>query len=286
MIDNEGNRPLPQGGLEYAQVIYEVIAEGGVTRFMAVFWYAGAEAVDIPLIGPVRSSRHYFLDFEKEHDALYLHIGQSPQAQRDFSVLKVEHINGGGDVFWDITKNANNWQDSYTSSKRIFAYIEKKKIRITTQSEPVLTYSVDPVTLESGADARKAVINYTKRYTYSTYEYNEETGLYIRSRNGKPHMARESVSSNESSKRLTAKNILVQFVKNWRIDNEDRQDMNDVGSGEGYYITNGKAEKIKWSKASRTAQTKFTYLSGEPVLVNPGQTYIQIVPLSGSVELE
>jgi len=333
MIDNEGLRPFPQGGLEYAQLVYEAIVEGGATRLMAVFWYdygfggdsedegnagdAGAGStgdagsggagsspsgssdgdkpgsrdssnnkIDIKLIGPVRSARHYFLNFEKEHDAIYIHIGQSPQADRDFSVLKVDHINGVGGVFWDITPNKNNWQDSYTSTERLFSHIERRNMRITTDIEPALTYSLEPVILESGEDADEVRITYIKNFTNTAYKFDEETGLYLRYRNGNPQMARETTANNDSSRQLTAKNVLVQSVRNWSIDNEDRQDMNDVGSGEGYYITNGKAEKIKWSKSARTAQTKFTYLSGEPVLLNPGQTYIQIVPTSGSVVFE
>ncbi|WP_243467285.1 DUF3048 N-terminal domain-containing protein [Acetivibrio straminisolvens] len=72
MIDNQGTICLPQGGLSQAQVIYEVIVEGGITRFMPVFWGQKTE-----LIGPVRSARHYFLDYAMEHDAIYVHIGWS-----------------------------------------------------------------------------------------------------------------------------------------------------------------------------------------------------------------
>ncbi|MCL2165185.1 MAG: DUF3048 domain-containing protein [Oscillospiraceae bacterium] len=287
MIDNQGSRPLPHGGLDYAQVIYEVIVEGGISRFMAVFWYPYSDGGIIPYIGPIRSARHYFLDFAKEHDALYLHIGQSPQAGRDFSALKVDRIDNG-QVYWRITKEKNNWQNAYTSSDRIYAYIEKNRVRTETGAEPVLKYSNIPVTLDSGDNARSVRITYSGNQTYTTYEYVEETGLYLRGRNGKPHMARETTDNNSSSKQLTAKNILVQFVKTWRIDNEDRQDMSDVGKGEGYFITNGMAEKISWSKSSRTSPTSYTYLSsGDQVLLNPGQTYIQIVPDGrGSITLD
>jgi len=287
MIDNEGSRPLPQGGLEYAQLIYEAIVEGGASRLMAVFWYPYDDDSLIGLIGPVRSARHYFVQFALEHDALYTHIGQSPQALSAFSSLNVDRLTGQG-VFWDITKDKNNWQDSYTSTERLFAFIEKNKRRTTTDVVTPLAYGAAPVTLDEGVSARRLRVGITGNMTYATYEYDEQTGLYLRSRNGKPHMARETVASNDSSTRLTAKNILVQFVKNWRIagDDMDRQDLSIVGSGEGYYVTNGMAVKILWSKASAKAPTLFTYLSGEPVLLNPGQTYIQVTPLSGSVEME
>ena len=299
MIDNQGSRVLPQGGLDKAQVIYEIIVEGGISRFMAVFW--PSEESEIPFIGPIRSSRHYFLDYTKEHDALYLHIGQSPQAARDFSPLKVEHINGVG-IYYDLTKNKNNWQDSYTSLDRLKAYTDKKEIRSSTEMVPVFTYSPEKVLFVNGESAKTVQISYSQSY-YSRYEYDEETGLYKRFRNGKPHMARESIQKDSSSTQLTAKNIIAIFVKNHSLDSVDRQEISNVGKGTGYYITNGTAKKINWEKTSRTSPTKYTYAesdaatptgiqipplqaAGQPVILNPGQTYIQLIPNSGKVSFE
>ena len=87
MIDNEGPRPLPQGGIYLAQVIYEIIVEGGTTRLMPVFWDKNPT-----MIGPVRSSRHYFLDYAMEHDAIYVHFGYSPMAMQDLKKFKINNI--------------------------------------------------------------------------------------------------------------------------------------------------------------------------------------------------
>ena len=282
MIDNQGSRVLPQGGLDKAQLIYEIIVEGGISRFMVVFW-PSAES-EIPYVGPIRSARHYFLDYAMEHDALYLHVGQSPQALRDFSALKVEHIDGTREVFYDLTKSKNNWQDTFTSLPRLSAYMEKKGIRTTTEREPVLTYSREKVMLPDGEDAQTIRVTYSQSY-YSGFIYQEETGLYQRFRSGKPHMARES-EQNSSATQLTAKNILAIHVKNSSIDSADRQNLSDVGEGKGYYFTNGRVAEIRWSKSARTAATKFTYPDGEPVKLNPGQTYIQIIPSGGGITYE
>jgi len=77
---------------------------------MPVFWGQKTE-----LIGPVRSARHYFLDYALEHDAIYVHIGWSPMAMADIPKLGVNNINGAYGVFWDITNDKSNWQDTYTS---------------------------------------------------------------------------------------------------------------------------------------------------------------------------
>lgn len=271
MIDNEGSRPLPQGGLNKAQLIYEIIAEGGVTRLMPVFWNVEPE-----MIGPVRSSRHYFIDYAMEHDAIYVHFGYSPQALKDLKKFRINNVNGvanGGEVFWDLTKNRNNWQDSYTSMQKVKEYIKRAKYRTTTDKKNVLSYNTSETGLIEGQSAEKIEIKYSTDYKCS-YTYDSETKTYLRFRKGKPHMERTT------NLQLAAKNIIIQYVGNSRIkgDNKDRQELGNVGSGKGWYITDGKAEEIKWSKSSRTSPTKYLDKDGNMILLNRGQTWIQIVP--------
>ena len=86
MIDNH-NGAWPQAGLNQAYMVYEIIVEGGETRLMAVF-----KGVDLEKIGPVRSARHYFLDYAMENDAIYVHFGQSPQAESDMRKYSIHEI--------------------------------------------------------------------------------------------------------------------------------------------------------------------------------------------------
>ena len=279
MIDNEGTRSLPQGGLDKAQIVYEVIVEGGETRLMPVFW-----GTDPEMIGPVRSSRDYFLDYSMEHDAIYVHFGWSPQAQADIPKLKINNINGlyvDNDVIWDLTKDKGNWQDSYTSMKKLLAYAEKLKYRTTTDAKLLFKYNQSDVVPVNGEAATKISLKYSAAYT-SGYEYDSVTGLYKRFRKGKPHMERVS------GKQFEAKNIIVQYTPNYDIkgDKKGRQEMNTTGSGNGYLITGGKAVKIKWSKESRRSQTRYTDEAGSEIMLNQGQTWIQIIPLTAKVTLE
>ena len=279
MIDNEGTRSLPQGGLDKAQVIYEIIVEGGETRLMPIFWDA-----DIKMIGPVRSSRHYFLDYAMEHDAIYMHFGWSPMAQNDISKLKINNINGvsnGGEIFWDLTKDRGNWQDSYTSMQKILDYVKKVKYRTETDKKPVFTYNQADVEPAAGQKAEKISLRYSSSYTCG-YEYDQTAKAYNRIRKGNPQMERVS------GKQLQASNIIIQYTHNNTIkgDKYDRQELDTTGSGNGYFITCGKAVKIKWSKETRSAQTKYTDEAGNEVVLNPGQTWIQILPLTGKVSIE
>lgn len=278
MIDNEGTRVLPQGGLDKAQIVYEVIVEGGLTRLMPVFWGTEPE-----MIGPVRSARDYFLDYSMEYDAIYVHYGGSPQAGKDIIKYKINEIDGlylGPDVFWDLTEDKRNWQDSYTSMEKLKAYAQKKKFRESTEVEYPFTYNQADVALGTGMTASVITLKYPSMT--SKYEYDSTTGLYKRFRYGKEHMERVT------DKQLTAKNIIIQYVPNYDIkgDTAGRQSMNTTGSGKGYFITGGKAINLKWSKESRTAQTKYTDDAGNPIVLNRGQTWIQIMPVNAKVTIE
>lgn len=278
MIDNEGTKCLPQGGLNMAQVIYEIIVEGGVSRLMPVFWEREPE-----LVGPVRSSRHYFLDYAMEHDAVYVHFGWSPMAITDISKFKINNINGvanGGEIFWDLTNDKRNWQDSYTSTSKIKGYIQKAKYKTNTDKELVFKYNEKDAELQSENTTEKINIRYSTGYSCG-YTYDHDNKVYLRLRQNQPQIERVT------QKQLTAKNIIIQRVKNYTIkgDQYGRQEVNTVGSGEGYYITNGKYIEIKWSKASRTERTIYTDADGNEIHLNPGQTWVQIVPKESKIDL-
>ena len=91
-----------------------------------------------------------------------------------------------------------------------------------------------------------------------------------------------------TGKQLMAKNIIIQRVKNYDIkgDKEGRQNLDTVGSGSGMYITRGKAINIKWSKSSRSSATKYTDENGNEISLNPGQTWVQIVPINAKITFE
>lgn len=276
MIDNEGYRVLPQGGLDKAQIIYEIIVEGGETRLMPVFWGVGSE-----MIGPVRSARHYFLDYALEHDALYVHYGQSPQALSDIKTLKVAAINGmyiGKKAFWDITKDKNNWQDTYTSMEKLKAYVESVKYRVNTEKELVFEYNQTKADITSEEKVFEIELKYSTSYNCG-FKYDEESGMYLRYRKGQPHMERVS------GEQLKAENIIIQIVKISSIDGDEkgRLELKNVGQGMGYYITHGKKVNIKWSKVTRTNPTKYTLEDGTPLKLNPGQTWIEIIPTQGGI---
>lgn len=283
MINNHPTARNFHSGLQDAYIIYEIIVEGGLTRYMALFKDQNTE-----IIGSVRSARHYFLDYAMENDAYYVHWGWSPQAQSDISSLRINNINGltyeGKYFYRDRNLGVSLEHTGYTSMKLLKEATEKLKYRSETNKELLLNYSIDEVDLSNVDGSQNADI-VTIRYSNSItdkYEYDKENKYYLRFVNGKIH------KDYRSGDQYHFKNIITYKVGNSSIsgDAKGRQTLNNIGSGEGYYISNGKAVKIKWSKASRDDQTIYTYLDGKEIDVNDGNTFINIIPSSGNINIE
>ena len=290
MYDNNvGN--YAHAGLQDSYINYEIIVEGGLTRIMALF-----KDKDVALIGPVRSSRHYFLDYAIESDAIYTHYGWSTYAENDIKSLHVNNINGlyDDEPFWRDSKIAAP-HNVFTSTNKIYEYAKKKNYKTTSNDWKLLNYTTDNVVLnkpigtktvtneETGKNEKIDIENPElikadslsipySNYQIRSYQYNSDKKVYMRFMNGEAHIDKIT------NQQLSFKNIIIEKVSNRQLDSYGRQDLNTTPSGEGYYITNGYALPVKWNKESRTSKTIYKYSNGKEVKINDGNTFIQIIP--------
>ncbi|MDO5557572.1 MAG: DUF3048 domain-containing protein [Clostridia bacterium] len=278
MIDNhEGARP--QAGLNDAALVYEIIVEGGMTRLMPVFKGANVEK-----IGPVRSSRHYFLDYALENDAIYVHYGWSPQAQSDISTLNVNNINGISESSSNFSrvKEKSSPHNVVTSIEKIKKVAEGKKYRTTSSTSSVLNYVTKEVNLdESTAIANTIEIPFSNSYKVK-YVYNAESKRYVRYAN---NVKQTDWTTKED---VTTKNLIITFAQNRSLndgENKGRQDLSNIGTLKGYYITNGKAIEITCEKTSRKSQTVYRDLQGNIIDVNDGNTFVSVCPLDAALTI-
>lgn len=277
VIDNVGDA-IPQTGLNEAAIVYEMTVEGGLTRFLAIY-----KGVNIDTIGPVRSARPCFIDYALENDSIFTHFGYSIRAASDISVFGINNINGliDNSAFWRTDKKAAP-HNALTSTERILQKSKDYRYRTTTEQRSVLNYVTKKVELSEGSTANTVTIPYSSSNKVS-FKYDEETGRYTRYVNG-------SVRKDWlTQKELTTKNIIITYAKNYTTEEEesyDRQEIVNIGNLDGYYITNGKAIKIKCSKTSRNSKTVYKDLNGKEIEVNDGNTYIQIVPINKTVTIE
>lgn len=286
MIDNNVGYDT-HAGLQDSYINYEIIVEGGYTRIMALF-----KDRDVSLIGPVRSSRHYFLDYALESDAIYAHYGWSTFAENDIKTLGVNNING-------LTADSAYWRDKkiaaphnvFTSTETLYKYAESKNYDTKTDDWKLLNYSPDEInfkgpkkdkkTGEVSDDPRIVANSLSLRYSNNqttSYTYDSENKYYLRFMDGKQHLDKTT------RQQLHYKNIIIEKVENYDLDSYGRQDLETVGDGEGYYITNGYALPITWQKSNRDSKTMYKYLDGSKVVVNDGNTFIQIIPITTTPE--
>ena len=279
MIDNAIG-DAKHAGLQESYLNYEMLVEGGLTRIMAIY-----KDKDVPLIGPIRSSRHYFLDYMLESDAIYVHYGWSPYAEEDEKSLNIDNINGviNQDPF---RRDSNAIAPHNVFSKMVYIrnYIDSSSMNAYSENWQLLNLSADRVNLEedtgyAAKEANEIVIPYSGTETRS-YKYDSTNEYYLRSQNGKSHQDRRT------DKQLHYKNIIIQRVDYEVIDNEGRLNLQTTGTGKGYVITNGHFLPIQWSKSARNAKTTFTYDDGSEVVLNDGNTFIQIVPTNSNITIE
>lgn len=264
------NSPMarPQSGLAKADLIYEALAEGGITRFMAVFYGGDAEEV-----GPVRSARPYYLARAMEYDALYVHSGGSPEALAQLKEPGVAHL----DQFYN---NTPFWRSKQRKAPHNL-YGDTLKMRKVAQQKyprwkgdvPVFDFLDEGQENPDGQPAKTLTINYSFKSSQVKYEYNDGEHKYYRFSGGKAHQ--DAVTA----KQLTAVNIIVQFTGTKVIDGEGRQKVSMVGRGTGYLFTGGQRYQLKWAKDNLQSATRYILAGGGELRLNPGQTWIQVVPL-------
>lgn len=271
MIENsEGARP--QTGLDKANIVYEILAEGGITRFLAVYYDKDAEVV-----GPVRSARPYFISKSMEHQSIYVHAGGSEEAYNFIKAEKIDDINEFVDFqpFWR-SKDRKPPHNLYTSTIELrkeankLGYIEmikKEDYQFETDNNEKLT----------GKSADSIVIPYNKLYVVS-YKYKPESMKYLRFINNEPHI------DAKTKEQLVVDNIVIQFVNTKVIDEEGRLAMDFVGEGRGLVFFKGGSQEIIWKKQDLKARTVLLDKEGNRIACTPGNIWIQIVPSNLVIE--
>ena len=193
----------------------------------------------------------------------------------------------------EVNESKTGWRDKtlkVATEHTLFTSIEKlnKGIgskRTERKNNLLLTYSADSLDLtkyEGQTTANNVSIKYSNAVT-SSYKYDPETKLYLRSVNGKEHI------DYVTKQTYRFKNIITYQVKNYTLDDVEkkgRQGLENIGSGTGYYISEGIAVPITWEKKSRKSQTIYKYQNGEKLVVNDGNTFIQIQPKGQTLTIE
>lgn len=293
MVENH-EEARPQSGLSNADVVYEFLAEGGITRFMGVFYCDNAE-----MVGPVRSARTYFIDMLSEYadNPLYAHVGGANTPGPANALGQIEDYGWAG--YNDLNQFSvgfpTYWRDNerlpgVATEHTVYSTTQKlwdigKKRNLTQKNEDGEKWDAEfiPWKFKTAADTanrgKAQTISYDFWEGYSDYSvswtYDPVTNMYTRSNGGKPHL------DNNTKKPLQVTDLIILYMKEGRANDGYEGNLHmlygDKGSGKAVFFMDGQRTDGTWSKKDRTSRTIFKDRSGNEMELNPGQIWISVL---------
>jgi len=268
MIENSPES-RPQSGLKEAGVVFEAVAEGGITRFVALY-----QDTQSDYIGPIRSVRPYYIDWFMPFDGSIAHVGGSPKALADIKSMGAK----------DLDQFANGAYYNRVSSKsaphNVYSSIAKLNELMTKKGYTSANFTGFDRKKDAAAvtpTAKMVTLNISSFNFNVKYDYDATTNSYKRSVGGATH-------TDERTKEQLAPKVVVAIVMTRGIDSDGQHTAyTTTGSGKMYVFQDGTVTEGTWSKATRTAQWKFTDASGKAIALNAGQTWISMVDGPSSV---
>lgn len=302
MIENH-MESRPQSGLGSADIVYEVVVEGGITRFMGLF-YCGVSASNINL-SPVRSARTYFLDWVSEYDALYNHVGGAGKCndptvdERAKALCQIDRYG-----IKDMDQFGISYPTCYRNPDRLGKTVATEHTMVcSTSSLYTVAESRDWTNVDedgvawdenytpwkfADGDKAKAVADSSKisfgfwdgyKDFNVVWDYDKAINSYKRTMGGEPHI------DFETKERITAKNVVVQMTKETGpVDEHKHLLYETLGSGDAFIFKNGEAIEGSWSKKKRTSRTLFFDENDKEIEFVPGQIWIEVVPKGKKID--
>ncbi len=295
----------PQSGLTSADVVYEAVAEGGITRFVAIFYCQDAE-----IIGPVRSARTYYLDFISEYGdyPLYAHVGgaNTPGPAdalgqiRQYGWQNYNDLNQfsiGFPVFYRdydrLGRTVATEHTMYSSTTRLWDYAKEER-GLTNVDEDGNSWDENFVYYVFKEDAAEGARPASQSISYNAWEgyndfnvdwvYDKATNSYLRSNGGQPH---KDLNNDQT---IAAKNVVLLFMRESSANDGYPGNVHllygTTGTGDAIVFQDGKEIEATWSKRNRTARTIITDSRGQEIEYSPGLTWFSVLPLNTTVDVK
>ena len=301
----------PQSGLTSADVVYEAVAEGGITRFLAIYY-----CKDAPFIGPVRSARVHFMKELREYGSypLYAHVGGANCDQETGSSCangaKADSLGLIRKLGWDGYNDLNQfgvpfpyfWRDYerlsnvatehtvYTSAAKLWDYAKTKR-KLTNVDEDGVSWDKTFTSWKFQDDAQssdrgvvaKIELGFWNSFASEMgviWNYNSQTNQYLRMSGGAPHMDKNN------GKQIAAKNVIIVFAKESPANDgyEGGHILYQLtGTGDALIFQNGRAIKGSWSKKDEETRTQFYDEKDKEVSIVRGQVFVEILPVGNKV---
>ncbi len=274
MIDNHP-QAYPQTSLDKAAVVFEALAEFGVTRFMAL--YAPGLTPEASQIGPVRSTRLYFVHWAMGFHALYAHAGGSPQglalAESTDQIVNLDALRADGEDYFVRSRSRAAPHNLYTSSEELMRAAEDRRAVALEDEEQGFLFKTDAPEADRGTLSPRSYF-FIYPQDPAGWVYDADTNGYLRLRRGVP--ARDAASGEQ----LWTKNVLVMEVAERPIPGDDkgRIEQDVLGAGGARLFLDGIERELTWRKPEPTAPLRFYDADGEEVRFNAGPIWIVALP--------
>ena len=294
MIENH-TEARPQSGLSFADVVYEAVAEGGITRFMAVYYCIYPEIQ----VGPVRSARTYFLDWLAEYDALYAHVGgaNTPGPANalgqiiDYGVKDLNQFSIGFPTFWRdyqrLGRSVATEHTMYSTTNKLWAEGEKRGWSVVDEKgvrwdKNFVSWKFKDDAAQKGTVTKINVPFWTNQTDYTVeWNYDANCNCYLRVNGGQPH------NDLNSNKQVSPKVVIVRYQTespaNDGYEGNAHRLYGNKGTGDALIFQDGQVIEGKWTKANRLAREKFVDSKGVEITLNKGQIWLQTVPVGSKV---
>lgn len=298
MIENH-TEARPQSGLSYADVVYEAVAEGGITRFLGIFY-----CQDAPQIGPVRSARVYFINFLSEYGPfpLYTHVGGANEGGPADALGEIAGL--GWDGYNDLNQFSIGfptfWRDynrlghtvatehtMYSTTGKLWAYAKQNRNITSNTKDGAWDKTFTPYGFKDDTDLSARPISQTVHLEFWSSDsdyfvdwiYDPKANVYKRNNGGVPHLDKDT------NKQLSTKNLVVFHMEeshaNDGYENNVHLLYKNIGSGDADVFIDGKQIKATWRKDSRTARTLLYDSSKNPIKFDRGTIWFSVLPLNG-----
>lgn len=270
MVENHP-QARPQAGLEQASQVWEIIVEGGITRFMAIYSATSAEK-----IGPVRSARTFFVDYASGYHALYAHAGGAQGALALLAgnqyVVDLPHTQG---YFEREPKPGIATEHTlFTTTQNLYDFATAKEVSLEADFDAFKFK--DEASKADRGDTKRVTVPFSTETYQADWDYDSEANVYSRSLAGQPHIDR--VTSNQ----IKVKNLIVLTVNRHFTPNinggKGEWSMDTTGSGPAKVFQNGKMIEATWKKDSAGSMVKFYDGANQEIALTRGKTWFSVVP--------
>ena len=298
--DLSGNKPVaiminnhkaaqPQQGISHADIIYEVLAEGNITRMLGLY----QDVSDLPAVGSVRSARLYFCELALGHDAVFVHAGGSPEfyeKSTEWNLTTVDGVNGyysyaSTKLFWRDKNRVPGHDYAYehsllTSGERMTDILTKRGLlgAHTDGYTYKMTFAADG-TPTQGAAAQLITVPFGTGKSPKTTVFRYEDGVYTAEQFGRVY------EDGNDSADVAVTNVLVLQTECTVVDDKGRNNV-DLSSGEGWYACGGRYIPIIWEKGEYGEQLRYYTTDGQPLTLGAGKSYVCIIPEKSNVSFQ